>query len=135
MNLVLLRYGEIGLKGRNRWQFVRQLRRNMKDALRRAGLQGRVWSEGQRVYAEVEDLDPAVEALRNVFGIVSLSPATAVPPEREAILQEGVHQAELAGLDPTKSFHVAARRAVPKIALAVHPEQISHIGEGGRRRV
>lgn len=111
MGLILVRYGEIALKGRNRPEFVRRLRRNMRDALKRRGCPGRVWSEGQRVYVETDQVDEALEALRHVFGIVSLSPVVEVPPDLEAMKAEAVRQALAAGLGPGRSYHIAARRA------------------------
>ncbi|MGQ9595140.1 MAG: tRNA uracil 4-sulfurtransferase ThiI [Anaerolineae bacterium] len=111
MGLVLVRYGEIALKGKNRAEFVRRLRRNMRDALKRRGCPGRVWSEGQRVYVETDQVDEALEALRHVFGIVSLSPVVEVPPDLEAMKAEAVRQALAAGLGPGRSYHIAARRA------------------------
>lgn len=111
MGLILVRYGEIALKGKNRGEFVRRLRHNMRDALKRRGCPGRVWSEGQRVYVETDRVDEALEALRNVFGIVSLSPVAEVPPDLEAMKSEAVRQAQAAGLSPGRSYHIAARRA------------------------
>ena len=111
MGLILVRYGEIGTKGKNRAAFVRRLRRNMRDALKRHGVQGRVWSEGQRVYTETDQVEEALPVLRNVFGIVSLSPVAQVPPDLEAIRREALRQAQEAGLDPAHSFRIAARRA------------------------
>lgn len=111
MGLILVRYGEIGIKGKNRMEFVRRLRRNMRDALKRRGVAGRVWSEGQRVYAETDQVAEALEALRHVFGIVSLSPVVEVPPDLEAMKAEAVRQALAAGLGPGRSYRIAARRA------------------------
>lgn len=111
MGLILVRYGEIAIKGKNRVEFVRRLRHNMRDALKRRGLSGRVWSEGQRVYVETDQVEEALEALRHVFGIVSLSPVVEVPPDLEAMKAEAVRQALAAGLNPERSYHIATRRA------------------------
>lgn len=111
MGMILVRYGEIAIKGKNRVEFVRRLRRNMRDALKRRGLSGRVWSEGQRVYVETDQVEEALEALRHVFGIVSLSPVVEVPPDLEAMKAEAVRQALAAGLNPGRSYHIATRRA------------------------
>ncbi len=56
-------------------------------------------------------MDEALEALRNVFGVVSLSPVVEVPPDLEAMKAEAVRQALAAGLGPGRSYHIAARRA------------------------
>ena len=77
MALILVRMvGEIGIKGKNRSAFVRRLRRNLRDALKKNEVSGKVWSENQRVYVEVPDgpRPAAIDALRRVFGVASLSP-------------------------------------------------------------
>jgi len=132
MGLILVRYGEIGTKGRNRPEFVRRLQRNMRDALKRHGLEGRVWSEGQRVYAETDRVEEALQVLRNVFGIVSLSPVAQTPPDLEAMVAEAVRQAERAGLDSSHSFRIAARRADKSFPLT-SPEINRVVGEAVQR--
>jgi len=120
MGLILLRYGEIALKGQNRTYFFRKLRRNVRQCLKANGVAGDVWQEGQRIYLATDQVEAAVEAVQRVFGIVSLSPVQAVPVERsaegscrslEAIAQEAVRVARRAGLNPAQSFRVNARRA------------------------
>jgi thiamine biosynthesis protein ThiI len=111
MGLVLLRYGEIALKGKNRKYFLRKLRRNVRRCLKANGIEGRVWQEGQRVYLETGQVEEAVEAVQRVFGIVSLSPIEVVPAELDAIIQEATAVAHRAGLDATRTFRVKARRA------------------------
>ena len=120
MGLVLLRYGEIALKGQNRTFFLRKLRRNVRRCLKANNLEGEVWQDGQRIYVETDAIGPAVEALRRVFGIVSLSPVQVVMPDPlsdgrhpslDAIAQEAVGVGLRAGLDPSQSFRVRARRA------------------------
>jgi thiamine biosynthesis protein ThiI len=116
MGLILLRYGEIALKGQNRSYFFRKLRHNVRRCLKANNIAGDVWQEGQRVYLETDQMQEAVAAVRRVFGIVSLSPVQVVPLEPsaeslEAIAQEAVALAHRAGLNPAKSFRVKARRA------------------------
>lgn len=111
MGLILVRYGEIGIKGENRPLFVKRLRQNIKDCLKRNGLTGVVRSEGQRVYVWTEEVERAVEELSRIFGIVSLSPVQEVPPALEAIQEEALAVARKAGLDEGGTFRVKARRA------------------------
>ena len=111
MGLIIIRYGEIGLKGKNRGYFVKRLRRNIRDCLKKHDITGEVRSVGQRVYAQVEDVERAVEKLRDVFGIVSLSPAQEVPADIEAIMAEALRVAEQAGLDEKRTFRMQSRRA------------------------
>jgi thiamine biosynthesis protein ThiI len=111
MGLILIRYGEIALKGQNRTYFFRKLRRNVRQCLKENNISGEVWQEGQRIYLETPQVEAAAEAVRHVFGIVSLSPVQVVPADLDAIAQEAVAMARRAGLGPAHSFRVTARRA------------------------
>jgi thiamine biosynthesis protein ThiI len=111
MGLLLLRYGELALKGHNRFEFVRQLRHNVRACLKAHGLAGEVLSVGQRVYVRAEATEEVVEALGRVFGLVSLSAVAEVPLDMDAIAAECVAQARAAGVRPGVSYRVQARRA------------------------
>ena len=111
MGMILLRYGEVGLKGQNRSFFTRKLRYNVRQALKANNIEGRVWQEGQRIYLETDQVEAATGAVQRVFGLVSLSPVQVVPPEMDAIAGEAVRVAQRAGLGPDRSFRVRARRA------------------------
>jgi len=114
MGLLLVRYvGEIGIKGKNRGYFVKRLRRNLRDALKRRQIAGRVWSEGQRIYVEVDDdaLEDASAALQRVFGVASLSCVFRVDSDLDAIRTQVVALATDAGLAPPRTFRVQVRRA------------------------
>jgi thiamine biosynthesis protein ThiI len=128
MGLVLVRYGEIALKGKNRNYFYRKLRRNLRKALKANGLEGDVWQEGQRIYLETPQMEEALKAAQRVFGVVSLSPVRVVPPEFDLILPEAVTVARQAGLDPARTFRVQARRADKSFPL-ISPEIERRIGE------
>ena len=83
---LLIRYGEIGLKGGNRPLFeqalVRNLRQTLADApnLRIQRLRGRMMVTSAMPAAEL-----ALDA-QKVFGVTSVSPASEVAPTVEAIL-------------------------------------------------
>ena len=114
MSLILIRYaGEIGIKGRNRKFFVRRLRRNLRDALKRREIDGTVWSEAQRIYVEVDDTarDAALTVLSRVFGIASISPVQRVPSDINAIRTEALALAKRIDLEPPASYRVQTRRA------------------------
>jgi tRNA uracil 4-sulfurtransferase len=111
MGLILLRYGEIALKGRNRGDFIRQLRRNIRAGLKAHGVRGEVRSHGSRIHVRTDDVEAAVEPLSRVFGLVSLSPVVETPREMDAIADECVRQAREAGVGPDTSFRVRARRS------------------------
>lgn len=77
----LIKYGEIGIKGKNRYMFedalVRQIRHSLKDL---DGLFHTYKAQG-RVYVDCDgdyDGDEVVEALKRVFGIVGICPVVRV---------------------------------------------------------
>ncbi len=111
MSMILLRYGELALKGRNRVEFVRRLRNNVRSALKAHGIEGQVVSAGQRVYVRTDRVEEALEPISRVFGLVSLSPVVEVPRDMDAIAAECVRQAKAAGVAPEISFRVRARRS------------------------
>jgi thiamine biosynthesis protein ThiI len=136
MGLILLRYGEIALKGKNRTYFLRKLRRNVRLSLKANGIEGEVWQEGQRIYLETNQTQEAVNAVQRVSGIVSLSPVRTVPlvpesqdrsPSLEPVAQEALVAAREAGLDATRSFRVRARRADKSFPLT-SPEIERQVG-------
>ncbi|MGC9360493.1 MAG: tRNA uracil 4-sulfurtransferase ThiI [Anaerolineae bacterium] len=128
MGLVLLRYGEIALKGRNRPFFLRALRRNVRACLRAHDLKGTVTSRGQRVYVETEHVGEALGPLQRVFGVVSLSPVTSVAQDIDAIVRAGVEEAVAAGVRGGVSYRVQARRADKSFPL-ISPEINRVVGE------
>jgi thiamine biosynthesis protein ThiI len=110
MGLVLLRFGEVALKGRNRSALIRLLRRNLRACLTDNNLEGEVVSVGQRIYVRTPQVEQALVPLSRVFGIVSLSPAVQAPRDAEGIVAECVRQAAAAGVGRGASFRVRARR-------------------------
>ena len=72
-HLLLVRYGEISLKGRNRKMFEDILLDNIKTALQGI-LVHDIHKTFGRLYIETDHWQQAAERLQRVFGIVSLSP-------------------------------------------------------------
>lgn len=110
---ILVRYGEIHLKGLNRPYFQAKLLRGVKAAVKRFG--GRVTSDQGRMYVwDVADgdLEAAIEAVRHVFGVHSVSPAVVVDKTWESVLSAAAElAAPYAALPAPPSFKVFARRA------------------------
>ncbi len=86
--IILVRYGEILLKGLNRPVFEDKLIKNIKRALYGLG-KITVKKSQSRIYIEPEypdyDFDDAIERLKKVFGIVSLSIASKVETNFDVI--------------------------------------------------
>ena len=72
--LILVRYGEIYLKGQNRPYFIRTLVNRIKQAVRPLG--GKVWLNDSRIFvSDMTDMEACMEKIRKVFGVHSLCPA------------------------------------------------------------
>jgi len=111
MSLLMARYGEIALKGKNQHMFTRQLRRNIRVALRENGLQGDVYEEDRRIYIRTDEPEKAIPHLQRVFGIVSLSTVVEVERDVEAMRAEALRMAAQFGLGPAHTYRTEARRA------------------------
>ncbi|NCB30082.1 MAG: tRNA 4-thiouridine(8) synthase ThiI [Clostridia bacterium] len=86
--VLLVRYGEIHLKGLNHPFFEQKLMQGIREALRGLGLPIKVRQDQGRMYVfgvSEEKRDEAVDRLTRVFGIHSISPAAAVEKEYAAI--------------------------------------------------
>jgi thiamine biosynthesis protein ThiI len=127
-SLLLIRYGEIGLKGQNRSYFLGKLRRNLRRCLRENAIAGTVWQEGQRIFLQAEQGEAALEAACRVFGVVSVSPVLRVPASMEEITRSAVEMTAEMGLDASTSFGVHARRADKSFPLT-SPEISRQVGE------
>lgn len=113
-DVVVLRFGEIFLKGMNRPFFEGKLMENVRRVV--AGVPG---ARAEKLHARAlvhvpaAELSRALDRLGHVFGVASLSPARVVPAEYEAIAAEAVRAAGEAvarrGGKPT--FKVNSRRS------------------------
>ena len=75
---ILIRYGELSLKGKNRNVFIRQLKENIKKALKSFSTL-EIESQHDRMYIYLKEEDPneVANVLSRVFGISSFSFAAA----------------------------------------------------------
>ncbi len=78
IKMFLVRYAEIGTKGKNRYVFEDILCKRIRRRLEPMG-EFKVWRDFGRIYIEAlsdYDYDEAVEKLTKIFGIVGLCPVT-----------------------------------------------------------
>lgn len=105
----LLRYGEIGLKGRHvRRAMVDRMAANAMRMLRASRGEASFQEEEGRLFVETA-LPEAPHVLAHVFGLVSFSPVVAVPSEMEAMEAQAL---ELAAAQRERggTFAIRARR-------------------------
>ena len=113
--LVLVRYGELALKGGNRGEFEKRLVANMRRALEGITPATFTRERGRVVVRPERRVEAAARRLQDVFGISSISPARGVPSEAAAILAcaRAVLAEAVAELPPGRAttFRVRVRRA------------------------
>ena len=126
-SLLLIRYGEIALKGKNRPFFEKKLLQNIKESL--LGLEPyRVLFHRGRYYVEIaeDNLFPARRRLERVFGIVSLSPVFTAELDLEDICRQALILLK-DNYEPGMTFKINTRRANKKFP-GTSPEISSHVG-------
>lgn len=98
--VVIVRYGEIGLKGQNRPYFENKLAHNIRDCLNKNNIGfDLVLRKTGRIFIQTED---ECTQLKNVFGISSFSKAIECKPDLEEI------KAAALGLYKQGTFRVSA---------------------------
>lgn len=105
---VLIRYGELSTKGKNRKDFIRRLERNIRNMFSDfKDLEYRRTHD--RIYIHLHDEDPAIikERLEKVFGISSFSFTEKVDPTIEAIQNACL---EIAKITEKKTFKMVTKR-------------------------
>lgn len=120
-NIILVRYGEIMLKGLNRGAFERKLISNIRYALRDLGSINIVKPQG-RIFIEPTnddyDIVKAIDALTRVFGIVSVSPVVKIKNDFEEIKSMAFKLTEKAiESGKGKTFKVISKRSNKKFAM------------------
>lgn len=122
---ILIRYGEISTKGRNRHHFVEKLKQSIQRAIRdfpNAKVQG----QRERMYIVLNGnrAEDIIERIRGIFGIQSFSPAVKTSRDIEEMkaaalrLFQEVYQAG-------NSFKITAKRADKTYSLDTN--ELNHV--------
>lgn len=110
----LIKYAEIGTKGKNRYVFEDILCKNIRSALKRVDGKFLVRKEYGRIFVdcmEDYDYDETVEALQHVFGIVGICPVVVIPNQPwETLAKELITFVDDSYLDKNFTFKVNCRR-------------------------
>ncbi|MBN8191988.1 tRNA 4-thiouridine(8) synthase ThiI [Bacillus sp. NTK074B] len=116
-NRILVRYGEISTKGRNRKMFTAKLRENILQALKDFPTIS-VSASRDRLHIQLgdENGEEIIPRLQKIFGIQSFSPVVKVPQDIEEIKKAGLSLVEKS-FSQGKTFKVSARRADKKFEL------------------
>ena len=123
--IILVRYGEISLKGLNRNYFIDLLIKNIRktlgylDGVKVQKVQGRII-----IHVDNQNLSEAMDSVSRVFGIVSFSPAVVVESNLEIIENAVLEEAQKRTFN---TFRVTARRADKRFPMQ-SPEIGRHMG-------
>ncbi len=110
----LIKYAEIGVKGKNRFLFEDALVKQIRNSLHSLDGSFHVYKEVGRIYVDAEnyDYDEVIEALQHVFGIVGICPVVQVEDNGfEDLKAQVVKYMDEMYQDKNITFKVNARRA------------------------
>lgn len=110
-DMLLLRFGEFTLKGKNRNRFEKSVHNHIKSVLRPFP-KANIIKEYGRLYVELNGESPEAlaGALKKVFGLVSISPVRVCPSELDSIIKTAVEFVGEKELAKETTFKVTARR-------------------------
>ena len=113
----LIKYGEIGVKGKNRYIFEDALMKQIKYALKKVDGEFAVTKDqGGRIFVEVKsddyDHDAVLNALRHVFGVIAFCPVVHVEDVSiDNLRKEIVKYVDAVFEDKNFTFKINTRRA------------------------
>ncbi len=123
----LIKYAEIGVKGKNRYLFEDALANQIKYALKKCDGEFQVRKTQGRIYVDAmtdSDFEDTVEHLQRVFGISAICPVVYVEDEGfEKLCQDVIAFLDSVYPDKNKTFKVNARRArknYPKDSMTIN---------------
>jgi len=111
--VIMVKYGEIALKGLNKHTFEDMLIRNIKRRLKKCGefdYSRRQSTVYIKPLSEDADIDGAIKALKTIFGIAAIQRSAQLPKNWEEIVSLGMPYLEET-LSSVKTFKVDAKRA------------------------
>ena len=115
VQVFLIKYAEIAIKGKNRYLFEDALVRQMRSALYKIDGQFKVFKESGRVYVKAEghfDYDETVDCLQKIFGIVAICPIVQKPKMNfEELKKEVIDHVGAEYPDRNFTFKVSPRYA------------------------
>ncbi len=122
----LLKYGEIGIKGKNRYLFEDALVRQVRYALKDVDGNFDVHKSQARIYVDCEgdyDYEDTVEHLKRVFGLVGICPVVRMEDKGFEELKKDV-VAYMAEMYPDRNFTFKvesrrARKSYPKNSMEI----------------
>ncbi len=125
--MLMIRYGELGLKGKNKSQFINRLIKNIQYALRNVTSKPVVSTWGRIMIPCDWNVNEIVDQLQKVFGIYSMSPVVKVDKDME-IIKETAWQVLQEAMQKGGTFKVESRRS-DKTFPVISPEISKQVAE------
>ena len=119
---IMVRFGELSTKGKNKKDFIHTLYLNIKHSLKDFDVE--VESRYDHIYVHLKgnDYEPIIERLQDISGIQGLSLVARIENDIEKIKESSL---ELIKLEEGKTFKVKVKRSNKKFPL--HSEEITRI--------
>ena len=131
-DVLLIRFGEIALKGKNRSHFLNQLYSNIKRAIKPLG-KHKVRKTHGRIYVYPDgDTEKLLNRLKMIPGIVSISPGITLELDYEKLKEKSLSFFKREVKDYPTTFKVETRRAnkdFPKNSMEISRELGAHLLE------
>ncbi|MBA9085202.1 thiamine biosynthesis protein ThiI [Fontibacillus solani] len=120
-DMLLLRFGEIAIKGKNRPRFEKAVLSHVKSLLR-SFPNVQVVKDFGRIYVVLngEPSSQVIDTLKNVFGVTSISPVKMVDTSLENILSAATAFIQSLNLEKETTFKVSARRVWKPFPYSSH---------------
>ncbi|MGL5650133.1 MAG: tRNA uracil 4-sulfurtransferase ThiI [Paraclostridium sp.] len=119
-NIAIVKYGEIGVKGKNRYIFENKLIKNVKNMLAPIG-KFNVYKEYGRIYVDLgeyaEDYEEVLEEIKKVFGVVGVCPGIRAEKDYDKLKQLALQLLEEKIEAGSESFKVTSRRGDKSLEL------------------
>ncbi|GAA0710573.1 tRNA 4-thiouridine(8) synthase ThiI [Paraclostridium ghonii] len=119
-NIAIVKYGEIGVKGKNRYIFENKLIKNIKNMLSHIG-KFNVYKEYGRIYVDLgeysEDYEEVLEEIKKVFGVVGVCPGIRAEKDYDKLKELALQLLEEKIEEGSKSFKVTSRRGDKSLEL------------------
>ena len=125
----LIKYGEIGLKGKNRYKFEDALVYNIKLHISKYINNFKVYKEQERIYIDINEeysYDTILNCLKKIFGIYSINPVKKIDFTNDYnILSDTIIKFidDIYGKSKSINFKIKTRRVNKKFPM--HSDQIN----------
>ncbi len=129
-DVILIRFGEIALKGKNRPYFLNKLKNNIKDICGKLGNHKVRKTHGRLFIYPKGDTEKLIKRLKMIPGIVSLSPGISLPLSFEKLKEKSLSFFQQEVKDYPTTFKVETKRAnkdFPKNSMEINKEIGAHL--------